>query len=140
VSLVLQCAADVFPLTQDESVKLWQQVRHERQHQDDQITIRCVSEDEITELNATYRGKKSSTNVLTFSYGEEHDVSLCMAVAEKESTERSVALRDYVALLLVHALLHATGLDHEESTEAADAMTSLEKRILSSAGFIPTNL
>lgn len=138
--LSFQC--ERFPLTDTEVESIWQSVRAHTDFSDEQVSIQCVSIDEITRLNTEYRQKNSPTNVLTFSYGEdaEHDVALCMEVAEKEAAERSIAIRDYVALLLAHALLHVTGMDHEESEEKSLRMQSFEKDILLSCGFVPQAL
>lgn len=127
--------------------RLWTETRQRRDWDDEAVNITCVSEDEVRTLNRNYRLKDAPTNVLTFSYpaavaGQrgEHDIALCLPVAEREAKERGIALRDYVALLLVHAFLHATGLDHEQSPEAEAQMTQAEQEILSASGFAPINL
>lgn len=137
----LRCPND-FPLTSFEVAGLWKATCKQQEFVDDQVNIECVSEDEIRKLNEQYRDTPGSTNVLTFSYPPlqtespgEHDISMCLAVAKRESQQRSLSLRDYVALLLVHAFLHATGLDHEESGEAAAHMRAAEAAILQSSGF-----
>jgi len=119
---------------------LWREVQAERDFADDIINVRCVDEDEIKRLNREHRGVEKATNVLTFSYSGEHDVAICVAVAEREAVEREQKLKDYVALLLVHAMLHATGLDHEGSGDAADEMASNEQTILKRGGYLATSL
>lgn len=110
----------------------------------DSVSVRVVSIQEITELNNRYRNKNSVTNVLTFSYTDtvpyEHDIALCVDVAEKEARLRGVPLRDYTALLVVHAMLHAAGLDHEQSRTEDEKTRTLEKEILSECGFVSTSL
>lgn len=128
-------------LTVDEVVELWQAVRHNRQFPDDEVTVRCVSVAESQRLNVTYRQKDSPTNVLTFSYGDgTHDVALCGAVAQAEATDRQFSLRDYTALLLVHAFLHVTGMDHERDESEAKQTRQLEQTILAATGFSSVNL
>lgn len=111
-------------------------------HEDDgMVHIQCVSKKEIQEMNKKYREKDAPTNVLTFSYDEmDHDVALCMDVANKEADERGVSINNYVALLLVHAFLHVLGMDHEKSVEEEDATIALEQKILSECGFNPASL
>lgn len=114
------------------------------ERKDDIISVRCASLEDITKLHARYRGKNSPTNVLTFSYTGtvpyEHDIVLCMDVAKKEAQDRGISLRDYTALLLVHGMLHAVGLDHERS-QAEDIKTrTLEREILSECGFVSATL
>ncbi len=138
--LSLQC--ENFPLTDSEVETLWQNVRKQTAFADEDVSLQCVSEEEITRLNHQYRSKNKPTNVLTFSYGPDadHDVALCVEVATREATERAIAIRDYVALLVVHALLHVAGIDHEESEEESVRMQTLEREILLSSGFVPQAL
>lgn len=114
---------------------MWEATRRYRNWPDDQVNVRVVSEDEIHALNKKYRGKDYVTNILTFSYDHEHDVAVCLEVARQEAKERRVSERDYVAWLLVHAFLHATGMDHERSEEEARSMEKAEREILEQAGF-----
>lgn len=116
------------------SSKLWQATRTYRDFPDDQVNVRVVSENEIRELNKKYRGKDKSTNVLTFNYDGEHDIAVCLEVAQREAKEKGVSEWDYVAWLLVHAFLHATGMDHEKSEEEAREMEQAEREILTKAG------
>ncbi len=123
-------------LSVEDAERLWHATKEETGHADDDITVQVVDEMESKRLNLKYRKKDAPTNVLTFSYGDAtHDIALCMSVAEREAQERGVALRDYSALLLVHAFLHATGMDHERSDEEATTTHSAELRILKQAGF-----
>ncbi|MBI1833666.1 MAG: rRNA maturation RNase YbeY [Candidatus Andersenbacteria bacterium] len=136
---VLQ-SEEEFVLTPSEVERLWQEVRKACEYPDDEVAVRCVSEEEIKKLNTKYRKKNHATNILTFTYDEQHDIALCLSVAEEESREQEVALRDYVALLLVHAFLHATGMDHERSEEEAENTEDLETTILSKSGFSAISL
>jgi probable rRNA maturation factor len=137
-----QVQCDDFVLTDKEVATLWELTRGETVFSDDIVSVQCVSAEEMKRLNFEYRKKDSPTNVLTFSYNEdhEHDVSLCMDVAEKEAQERGDTIRDYVALLLVHAFLHVCGMDHERSLGEAKKTEDIEKKILSTAGFVPQAL
>jgi probable rRNA maturation factor len=114
------------------------------ERKDDIVSVRPVSLEEITDLNARYRSKASPTNVLTFSYTDtvpyEHDIALCMDIATDEAKKRDIPLRDYVALLIVHAMLHAAGMDHEMSVEEDAKTRVLEQAILSECGFVPVAL
>ena len=137
---MLDC--EEFPLTKQEVDTLWELVRNEKNLPDDTIAIRCVDTQEVRRLNALYRGKDTPTNVLTFSYEEdsEHDIALCMDVAIQEAKDRDMDIRDYCALLVVHALLHAGGMDHERSEQEAQHTEELERTILQQAGFVPKAL
>jgi probable rRNA maturation factor len=110
------------------------------------VIVREVGEDEMRVLNKRYRNKDKPTNVLTFSYPlekmwvkniehDEYELLVCFAVGQAEASSRQVEWRDYLALLLIHAFLHACGLDHENSCEEAKTMNRLEKEILVETGF-----
>ncbi len=124
-----------FPLSKKAVSKLWREAIAYRGFSDDQVNIKNVSLEEIRTLNKHYRRQDKVTNVLTFSYEDEHDVVLCLPVAEQEARARGVKLPDYVALLLVHAFLHATGMDHEQSEEESRQTENAEREILRAAGF-----
>jgi ssRNA-specific RNase YbeY (16S rRNA maturation enzyme) len=52
--VVVQC--DVFSLVDNDVEKLWSETIKFSGHSDDEVTVRCVDEKEITELNTRYRG------------------------------------------------------------------------------------
>ncbi|MBI4021821.1 MAG: rRNA maturation RNase YbeY [Candidatus Andersenbacteria bacterium] len=130
-----------FPLAAGEVARLWRAVIQLREHRDEDVTVCCVSVREMTELQARYRGRPGATNVLTFSYTAEpkpepmHDVALCMAVINREGRRHSFNRRDYAALILAHAFLHAVGLDHERSRQQALAMRQAERFVLTRCGY-----
>ncbi len=131
---LLRC--EDFPLFIEEAQALWDEVRSVTGCVDDIVSIQCVDEQEMQTLNARYRGKHAPTNVLTFSYESEHDIAICMEVAKREANERNVDIRDYTALLVVHACLHAAGLDHDRSPEEADRTREYERIVLAACGFV----
>lgn len=139
------------PISTLELQRLWVATREVLSVPEQRITVACITEEKIRTLNRDYRKKDRPTNVLTFSYGDwqkniqapkaplssegEHDVILCLSVAEKEAVSRSVSLHDYVALLLVHSFLHVCGMDHERSHKEEQTTAELEQQILTRAGF-----
>ncbi|GEM_PF-1509754 len=140
---------DGFPLSPEQVASLWDAVRTARQFPDDAVTVRVVDEAEIKDLNAQYRGKDAPTNVLTFTYPAtpelpesqaQHDIPLCLPIAQGEAATRKTDFKSYVALLLVHAFLHCTGLDHEKSPDEESVTQKLEHDILNVAGFTPQAL
>ena len=133
--VVVQCAQ--LPLEVAVVDRLWREVIKARRAPDEEVALRCVAEEEMAELNQRYRDKAGPTNVLTFSYPAtaeqqktEHDVAICLAVVEREARDGARSLEDYLAWVITHALLHVTGMDHEESAAAEQAMQELEQQIL----------
>ena len=104
-----------------------------------QITVRFVDEDEGRALNRDYRHKDYATNVLTFDYTQEPEVTadliLCAPVVAREAHELGIALEAHYAHLLVHGTLHAQGYDHETGEDDAAAMEARETEILRGLGF-----
>ncbi len=113
-----------------------------------EISLNCISADEIRALNVQYRSVDSATNVLSFPVdmpllpADESpgtptllmgDVVVCPHVLEAEATVQNKLLEHHWAHMLIHSVLHLNGYDHEDSI-AAEAMESLEIQILSSIG------
>ena len=107
---------------------------------DAHITLRIVDEVEGRELNKSYRGKDYPTNVLTFVYddmppsGLFGDVVLCAPVVEREAREQRQELSAHYAHLVIHAMLHLQGYEHEEDQEAND-MEQLETALMAKLGY-----
>jgi probable rRNA maturation factor len=92
-------------------------------------------------LNRAWRGLDKPTNVLSFPGsgatpdGVHHlgDIALAFETVAREAEAEGKSLADHVAHLIVHGVLHLTGLDHE-TNEEADAMEALETAALASLG------
>jgi len=94
----------------------------------------------VRDLNRTWRGKDSPTNVLAFPAGAARvvgqpallgDVIVAFGVASDEAGDGS--LSDHIAHLVVHGTLHLLGYDHQDDDEAEE-METLETRILAGMG------
>ncbi len=107
-----------------------------------ELTIRLVEVDESQQLNLQYRGKDSSTNVLSFPFevpdGIElsliGDLVICAGVVEQEAQEQDKTLEAHWAHMVIHGCLHLLGFDHLEESEAQE-MEALEIDILAKLGF-----
>src|SRR3954469_20969735 len=109
-----------------------------------EISVRLTSDEQVRALNAKWRGKDKSTNVLSFPLAEEYelldenvggkelllgDIVLARGVCVSEAEEKGVAVVDHAAHLLVHGTLHLLGYDHRDDAEAAE-MEAREARAL----------
>ncbi len=105
-----------------------------------QVTLRIVDEEEGRELNKSYRGKDYPTNVLTFVYDDlpqgelAGDIVLCAPVVVREAGEQHKELAAHYAHLVVHAILHLQGYEHEDEHEASE-MENLETAIMAKLGY-----
>jgi len=114
----------------------------------DSLTIRVVSPEESRALNLQFRGKNSSTNVLSFPSQLADipqiaemidtrylgDLAICAAVVAREAIEQNKAETAHWAHMLIHGVLHLYGYDHIENDEAEE-MEALETQILMQLGF-----
>jgi probable rRNA maturation factor len=107
-----------------------------------ELSILITDDATLRELNRTYLGVDSPTDVLSFSQteGEEFavpdgetphmgDVIISVETARRQALEHGLALQDEAAHLLVHGILHLLGYDHEDPDDAA-VMRSHEDAIL----------
>jgi probable rRNA maturation factor len=99
-------------------------------------TIRLTSEAAMRNLNATFRGRKAPTNVLSFPSEEPGylgDIAVAFGVVAKEARAQKKPFAHHAAHLAVHGVLHLLGHDHMKPREAV-GMEALEKRILAGLG------
>ena len=109
-----------------------------------EVTLVLTDDDEMRELNRTWRGKDSSTNVLSFPagepVGEAHgepsplgDIVLAGETVIEEAKLKGIPPADHAAHLVVHGMLHLLGFDHERDADA-ERMEALETKVLAGLG------
>jgi probable rRNA maturation factor len=102
-----------------------------------ELTVRFVGAREGRQLNRDFRGKDHATNVLTFDYAHapvvRADIVLCIPVIRREARAQRKPLRDHLAHLVVHGVLHAQGHDHDRAA-AARRMEAREVELLAGLG------
>ena len=106
-----------------------------------ELSILLTNDEEQHALNREWRGKDSSTNVLSFPQIEPFgpvigilgDITLARETLEREAAEQGVSFTDHFTHLVVHGFLHILGYDHLTDAEALQ-MESLETQILGSLG------
>jgi probable rRNA maturation factor len=112
-----------------------------------EITLVITGQERMQQLNREYRGKDRPTDVLSFSMSESRDqeddgfisppdgiihlgeIVISYPQAALQAEERSHSIREEVAVLIIHGVLHILGYDHEK-LEMEPAMTAREKEIL----------
>ncbi len=95
----------------------------------------------VRDLNRTWRGIDTPTNVLSFPAEDDDgqgpcllgDVVLAYETVQQEAVAAGKPMLDHVSHLIVHGTLHLLGFDHEEEGEAAE-MEALETAILARLG------
>lgn len=141
VELDLQLATEDQGIPSEESFQQWVETAL-ADHDGAQLTIRIVAEDEITELNSTYRGKDKPTNVLSFPFEAPADIDLpllgdiiiCAKVVQQEAEAQDKPLEAHWAHMVIHGCLHLLGHDHMDEEEA-ELMEGLEISLLAALGY-----
>lgn len=106
-----------------------------------ELSILLTNDEEQHDLNKQWRGKDSSTNVLSFPQIEPFDpvvgilgdITLARETLIREAEEQGVSFEDHFTHLVVHGFLHILGYDHLTDEEAAE-MEGLETKILAILG------
>ena len=103
-----------------------------------ELSVALVGDEEMRPLNAKYRKKNKTTDVLSFSAdpgisseaGLLGDVIISIEQAKRQAKERNHSLKKELVTLLIHGILHLLGYDHERSQRQAKIMAGLEGKIL----------
>lgn len=96
-----------------------------------ELSVLCVDEAAMAELNARHMDTPAPTDVLAFPMdlpgetapGEPAvlgDVVLCPEVAARQAREQGVTEESELELLLVHGILHLLGHDHVDASERTE--------------------
>ncbi len=106
------------------TLRRWVQMALER---DAELALVFVDARAGRRLNREFRARDYPTNVLTFAYQVRPralaDIVLCLPVVEREARQRSRSLREHLAHLVFHGVLHAQGYDHECEQDARRMQT-----------------
>ncbi|MDQ3648822.1 MAG: rRNA maturation RNase YbeY [Acidobacteriota bacterium] len=87
------------------------------------VTIAFISDRAMRELNRRWRGKRGTTDVLSFPAEQDEfekleglslgDVVISVEQAARQAAEHDLDFENEVAQLILHGLLHLCGYDHE---------------------------
>lgn len=111
-----------------------------------ELTLRLVEPEEIRRLNHRYRGRDTTTNVLSFPYDMPEglpegaaelllgDIAICADVVEYEAAQQGKTSEAHWAHMVIHGVLHLLGFDHQDDDEAGE-MEGLEIEILMGLGY-----
>jgi probable rRNA maturation factor len=100
------------------------------------VTVAFVSDRRMRELNGRWRGKKGTTDVLSFPEAQDEfekveglrlgDVVISVEQAARQAGEHGLEFEEEIAQLILHGLLHLCGYDHERDD---GEMNRLEVRL-----------
>jgi probable rRNA maturation factor len=138
--------AEPMPLLRRAAIVAVAEVRRARRSRSTRIPVVAVAlidDRAMRKLNKTYRGKDRPTNVLSFPSGETAeskrvrqslgDVAIALGTVKREAKEQGKSVSDHLTHLMVHAVLHLLGYDHEADPDAEE-MEALERKALARLG------
>lgn len=113
-----------------------------------EVSVRFVDNEQIRQLNNTYRSIDRETDVLSFPLGEngEYDINydtgakmlgdivISMEKAFEQAEFYNHSLQREVGFLTVHSMLHLLGYDHEASGLEEVRMREKEETVLTHIG------
>ena len=113
------------------------------------FNIIIVDEEAIHEINKTYRGKDSVTDVISFALEDDKtfiktdyrilgDIYICLEKAKSQANEYGHSFLRELSFLTIHGLLHLLGYDHIE-IEDEKVMFDLQEMILDEYGIKKDN-
>ena len=87
-------------------------------------TVAFISDRRMKELNHFFRGKNSTTDVLSFPHESDTfaeaddkeflgDIVISAEQAERQAKENRLTLENEIQQLVLHGILHLCGYDHE---------------------------
>ena len=103
------------------------------------ITLRLIDDDEMHQLNQTFRGEDKTTDVLSFNQDVQDpetgryylgDILISVPKAANQAQEHAHSLEDEITFLSIHGTLHLLGYDHYTEEEKA-IMWPLQDKIFS---------
>jgi probable rRNA maturation factor len=134
---VQRAVADESELPSDADLERWSEIALSKGDRPVELVIRLVDEAESRQLNRDYRGKDSSTNVLSFPFEAPEtvptnllgDLVICKQVVAREAQAQNKSLEAHWAHMVIHGVLHLMGYDHQTDDEA-QVMEARERELL----------
>ena len=101
-----------------------------------EISVVVVGDVRMKRLNQQYRQQPKITDVLSFPYGgTTGEVVICYPQAKRQANAKQQPLKNELAWLLIHGILHVLGYDHETAKDA-QVMRPLEQQLLTKLGYV----
>jgi probable rRNA maturation factor len=99
------------------------------------LSVTLLGTRQMAALNRRHLGHAGATDVISFGFRRHGkadpvigDIYICPAVAGEHARARGVPVREELARLVVHGVLHVLGYDHPEGSEAARERSPMWRR------------
>lgn len=96
------------------------------------VTCLITTDSELRALNRKFRKKDYATDVLSFPSldAKTGEIAVSLDRAAAQAAEHGHSLDEEIRILILHGVLHLTGMDHEtDSGEMARAETRWRRRL-----------
>ena len=131
------------PVATDRLVEVAQQSLRALKVKNALVSITLVTPRAIAALNKQHLGHTGRTDVITFALGADPngvvlaDIYVCPEVASEQAKRHGVGVREEIARLVVHGVLHVCGWEHpEDDSRTTSPMWRRQEQLL--ARFWPT--
>ena len=108
-----------------------------------EVEVLLTDDRVLRRLNREFRGKNKATDVLSFPASEEMagdhagDLAVSLETAARQAAEHGHSLRDELRILILHGVLHLSGMDHEvDGGEMARREGELRRQLRLRTGLI----
>jgi len=107
-----------------------------------ELCVRFASDEAVRSLNRQWRGLDKVTDVLSFPMQEGPaydlgmslgDIALAAGFIHQQARSLGLSVQNHSLHLIIHAVLHLLGFDHESETPAA-GMQQIEQEIMAQLG------
>ena len=108
-----------------------------------EVSVLLCDEALMQHLNATYRGKDESTDVLSFVDEDSitntdppvdrvyaGDIVICVPCVEMQATEAGVEYEEELRRVTIHGILHLAGYTHDSNDFETESMLKLQEKLL----------
>lgn len=95
------------------------------------FSVAFVNDGRMKQLNELFRGKKTTTDVLSFPHEPDEfdpdkdnlgDIVISAEQAAKQASENKLSLEAEIKQLILHGVLHLCGYDHETDNGEMNAL------------------
>ena len=124
------------PLARERVADIARRALRAERVRDAMVSIAFDTRTAIARLNKRYLGHAGPTDVISFAFGKPlvGDIYVCAEVARQNARAYGVGVREEIARLVIHGVLHVTGHDHPEGARRnASAMWRRQERLVRAA-------
>ena len=98
-----------------------------------EVSIALINDRSMRALNRKFRGKKKTTDVLTFPGDGSCEIVISVDRARRQSAQEKHSLPTEIRYLILHGILHGLGYDH---TADRGEMDELEMEVRDRVGLM----